>query len=51
LAISPWATPQIYVSVPGAAPLSGFAGLASIVRRRRRQDGWFELGASFQNSR
>ncbi|MBM4071595.1 MAG: serine/threonine protein kinase [Planctomycetes bacterium] len=45
------ATPQIYVSVPGAAPLSGFAGLASIVRRRRRQDGWFELGASFQNSR
>jgi hypothetical protein len=40
-------TPQVYVSMPGAAELSGFAGLAHIVRRRRREDGWFELGASF----
>lgn len=40
-------TPQMYVSVAGVAALSSFAGLAHIVRRRRLQDGWFELGASF----
>jgi hypothetical protein len=38
---------KVYVNLPGLPDLADCAGLAQIVRKQRRNDGWYEVGASF----
>jgi hypothetical protein len=37
---------QIYINLPNSQ-LASYAGLAQVVRKEIRSDGWYEIGASF----
>jgi serine/threonine protein kinase len=39
--------PQVYINLPDVPQLAGVAGLAQVVRKQPRDDGWFEIGAVF----
>jgi hypothetical protein len=43
----PLATHQVYINLPNVPQLSDIGGLAQIVRKQPRGDGWFEIGAAF----
>jgi hypothetical protein len=38
---------EIYVSLPEVNKLAPYSALAQVVRKKRNDDGWFEIGASF----
>jgi PilZ domain len=42
------AVPQIYINLPEVPQFASIAGLAQVVRKQPRGDGWFEIGAAFQ---
>jgi hypothetical protein len=43
----PLPSPEVYVTLPEIPELAGSAGLARIVRKQPRSDGWIEVGAAF----
>lgn len=43
----PLAAPQVYINLPDVPQLAAVAGLAQVVRKQPRDDGWFEIGAVF----
>jgi hypothetical protein len=43
----PLAVPQVYINLPDVPQLATVAGLAQVVRKQPRDNGWYEIGAVF----
>jgi hypothetical protein len=43
----PLAAPQVYINLPDVHQIATVAGLAQVVRKQPRDNGWYEIGAVF----